>query len=411
MSIIRNLERALLLSSIVALSFTASAWAHSAVFSNFSVNEAKQLAQQNSKFLLIDFTASWCPPCQKMESTTWSDNAVQSWIKENAIAIQVDVDKEDKTASAFRVTGMPTLVLFTPQSGAREFGRQDGYLDASELLQWLEGAKSGKTANDLEKEMSNSGGTDVWQHWGQACQLQAAGKNAEAFEEYLWLWNNVRSEAEGMKELRIGAVPLEMRRICAVVPAAKSKVTELRAAAEKNNNRHDWILLNGILDDNASTLAWFDKAKLDATGRDTIKKNLQLLEPALFSAMRYSDAASYLYPDPMGRLSELYKQSQDMKKPRPDTEFAKDFDPFPSMVMLLYGAFIGANREADAQKIADECLRLDNSDGMKEALANMAKGMRQARTASQASIAAPANKAVPQSKATAPALQKTSATK
>lgn len=381
MSIIRNFGRTLLLFGAVSLSCTAAAWSHAEVFSEYSVAQAKQQAQKDGKFLIIDFTASWCPPCQKMESTTWVDQAVKSWIKENAIAVQVDVDKEEKIAGAFHVTGMPTIVLFTPQTGDKEFGRQDGYLSASEMMQWLEGAKSGKTAAQLEKEMESGGGADVWSHYANASQLEQAGKNAESFEEYVWLWDNIKSEADGMKELRIGIVPAELRRLSKLVPNAKSKLADMRDAAEKKNNRHDWILLNGILDDNASTLSWFDKAKMDATERDTIKKNTQVLEPALFSAMRWSDAANYLYPDPMGKLSELFKQAQDMKKPRPDTEFAKDFDPFPSMVMLLYGAYIGANREVEAQKIADECLRLDNSDGMREALANMAKGMRQARAA------------------------------
>lgn len=46
-----------------------------------------------------------------------------------------------------------------------------------------------------------------------------------------------------------------------------------------------------------------------------------------------------------------------------------------------YGAYLGAGREAEAQKIAAECLRLDDTAAMREALNNMAKGMHQARAA------------------------------
>jgi thiol:disulfide interchange protein len=116
----------LALSSLIALSCATGAWSHAEILSNYSLDQAKQHAQKDSKFLLVDFTASWCPPCQKMESTTWADSAVQAWIKENAIAVQIDVDKDSKSTSALKVEAVPTLVLFSPQSGSNEFGRQVG---------------------------------------------------------------------------------------------------------------------------------------------------------------------------------------------------------------------------------------------------------------------------------------------
>ncbi len=72
-------------------------------------------------------------------------------------------------------------------------------------------------------------------------------------------------------------------------------------------------------------------------------------------------------------------EAEAMKKPRPDTEIAEGLDPMPAMVLLVYGAYVGAGREAEAQKIADECCRLDDTPAMHQALQNMAKGMLQAR--------------------------------
>ncbi len=386
----KTLHKSLVL-AMLSTTFATSAWAHSDVFSDYSLTQAKQQAQKDGKLLLIDFTASWCPPCRKMESTTWADSSVQSWIKENAIAIQIDVDKDEKSASALKVEAMPTLVLFTPKSDSNEFGRQVGFMSSAELLQWLEGAKSGKSADKLEKEQASSGGEDVWAHMNKARELKSANKYAETLDEYVWLWNNIRTEDPNLGDLRTGLVAHEMKELIKVYPQAKTKIADLRITAEKADNRHDWILLNGILDENPTTLVWFDKVKTDPKNLAMIQKHTTLLEAVLFSNSRWADAAKYLYPDPMAKLSELHKQAEAMKKPKPDTEVSKDFDPLPSMVLLLYGAYVGAGRDAEAQKIADECIRLDNTEGMRTALGNMAKGMKTAREA-QAKVPAKAPK-------------------
>ncbi len=367
------------LSALIALSCATGARSEANIFSEYSLDQAKQQAQKDSKLLLIDFTASWCPPCKKMESTTWTDNAVQAWIKENAIAVQIDVDKDEKATSALHVEAMPTLVLFTPQSGSKEFGRQVGYMSAAELLRWLEGAKSGKTAREVEKQQAESSDESVWAHISKAREVQNAGKNEDALAEYVWLWSHIRSDDTNFADVRSSLLPFEIKRLCAVHPAAKLKFAEIRDAAEKAGNRRDWLLLDGVLDDNARTLAWFDKIKTDPKQRDEIKQHSKVLETVLFSKNRWADAVTYLYPDPMAKLKEIYKSAEDMKKPRPDTEVSKDFDPLPSMVLLLYGSYIGAGKEAEAKKIEDECLRLDDTPAMRTGLTNMAKGMRLAR--------------------------------
>lgn len=365
------------LSGVIALSCANGAWAHAQIFSEHSLAQAKEQAQKDKKLLLIDFTATWCPPCRKMEVSTWADSSVQNWIKENAIAIQIDVDKDGKSSQALNVQAMPTIVLFTPESGAKEFGRQVGFMDAGQLLDWLKAAQSGKTAEQVEKEQKLSGGEEVWTRIAKARQAQAAGKQAEALEEYIWLWNNIPEGNPNLGPVRKQMVPYELKRLCAAYPAGKAKITEMRDAAEKGGNRHDWIVMNSILDDNPSTLAWFDKAKADPAQLEIVCKNSDVLEPIVFSSMRYADAANIFYADPIARVNKYYKTAQDMRKPRPDTAFSKDFDPFPGMVMLMYGSYVGARRDADAKKIYDECLRLDDTPAMREGLDNMAKGIKQ----------------------------------
>ncbi|MBP9089514.1 thioredoxin family protein [bacterium] len=376
-----KLSLQLALSGLLAISSATAASAAAPIFSQYSYAQAKQKAEQDHRLLLIDFTASWCPPCKKMESSTWPDEALQAWVKENAIAIQIDVDEDKKTTSALNVSAMPTLVLFSTDGSTTEVGRQVGLVSPAELLRWLKEAKSGKSGEELEKAQVASDDGATWERISGARQLMMSQKNAEALEEYLWLWNNLKNDDQTFGELRLKMVPVEIKQLCASYPAAKTKMGELRDAAEKTDNRADWIILNGILDDNTRTLTWFDTAKSDPKKLETINKNSAQLEPVLFSNCRWADAAKYLYPQPLAKIAEYHKRAEDMKKPRPDTEVSKDFDPFPSMILLVYGAYIGANKEADAQKIADECLRLDDTPAMHSALENMAKSVRAAREA------------------------------
>lgn len=374
------LSCSLALSCTVAACSTA-ALASAEIFSKLTYEEAKQQAQKEEKLLLLDFTATWCPPCRKMESTTWVDESVQKFIKENAIAIQIDVDKDSKTSALLKIEAMPTIVLFAPKSGGKEFGRQVGYMSASELLRWLEGAKSGKTSKEIEKEVTSGSDSAIWERVSNARELETSGKKAEALEEYIWLWSNIKAEDPNLGSVRTGLVPMEIKKLCAVVPAAKANVSALRDAAESAGNRHDWIILNGILDENTRTIAWFDKAKSDPRQRDVILKNTASLQNVLYSNARYADVANVLYADPIKKVNEIWQNAQDLKKPRPDTEVSKSFDPFPSMVIMLYGAYVGAGKDEEAQKIEAECIRLSDTPDLRNALANMASGMKTARSA------------------------------
>lgn len=366
------------LCTMIVLSCATGAWAEASIFSDYSFAQAKEEAKKDSKILLIDFTASWCPPCQMMESTTWADSAVQEWIKENAIAIQIDVDKDEKTKSALHIEAMPSMVLFTPQS-PKEFGRHVGYMSPSEMLRWLKKVKTGKSSAVVEKEKTDADVGNIWERISKARQVQNAGQNAEALTEYVWLWSNVPTDDPGFPGIRDSMLPVEIKKLCSAHPPAKVKFAEIRDEAEKADNREDWLILNGILDDNARTLVWFDKIKTDPKHHETIKKHSEVLERVLFSKNRWADLVTFIYPDPLAKLHELHKRAEDMKKGNATTEVSKDFDPLPSMVLLLYGSYIGAGKESDAKKIEDECLRLDNTQAMRTGLTNMAKGMREAR--------------------------------
>merc|ERR1711907_35248 len=65
----------------------------------------KLLADNKDKLVLVDFTATWCPPCQRIAP-------VFAQIAADAILVKVDVDANAETAQACGISCMPTFQAF-----------------------------------------------------------------------------------------------------------------------------------------------------------------------------------------------------------------------------------------------------------------------------------------------------------
>jgi len=59
--------------------------------------------------VLVDFWASWCMPCKMIASTL---DQLSSEYKGKVVFAKLDVDQNKRTTEAYKVSGIPTLIMF-----------------------------------------------------------------------------------------------------------------------------------------------------------------------------------------------------------------------------------------------------------------------------------------------------------
>lgn len=109
-----------------------------ASFFTGSYQDLWQEAKRLKKPIILDFSASWCGPCKKMEQETYSDELIASVISLKYFAYKVDVGTVEglEISDKFNATQFPTT-LFLDYTG-KVLGRLKGFYPPEYFIKILE---------------------------------------------------------------------------------------------------------------------------------------------------------------------------------------------------------------------------------------------------------------------------------
>jgi tetratricopeptide (TPR) repeat protein len=135
------------------LCFLAAAAGAEVRWSDESYEQVLQRAQRENKYVFIDFYATWCGPCKRLDEVTYPDAKVGELLN-SMIAAKWDAEKAPwlATATQYKVHAYPTLLVLDPSG--KEVDRHLGFLEAAEFVATIDGFRHGVgTIADFENQL------------------------------------------------------------------------------------------------------------------------------------------------------------------------------------------------------------------------------------------------------------------
>ena len=102
-----------------------------------SYQAALEESEKTGKPILLDFSASWCPPCQVMKHEVWTDEEVGKVTNDHYVPFLVDVDLPENRhlSQKYQVSSIPNIVVIDPQG---QLLKRSGSMSASQTSKFLQ---------------------------------------------------------------------------------------------------------------------------------------------------------------------------------------------------------------------------------------------------------------------------------
>lgn len=103
------------------------------------IEAALREASQSGQPVLMQFTASWCSYCKRMEKGTWTDPALAERVSSSFVTVLVDADEHKDLLNDLEIRGLPTVLVVSPK--LEVIHRISGFQTAEAMMTHLDRAE------------------------------------------------------------------------------------------------------------------------------------------------------------------------------------------------------------------------------------------------------------------------------
>ncbi len=102
----------------------------------YSLEEAQRMALSTNRFIVVDFWASWCGPCKKMDVDAWAAPQVKELMNTGFVSLKINIDNERALAEKYGVKAIPFVMII--DANGKVVSSFDGYRNASGVIKEIE---------------------------------------------------------------------------------------------------------------------------------------------------------------------------------------------------------------------------------------------------------------------------------
>ena len=93
-------------------------------------------SEKTGKPILLDFSATWCPPCQVMKHEVWTNDEVGNLASDRYLPVLIDIVRPENRplAQQYQVSSIPDIVVVNSHG---QILKRGGFLSASQMVDFL----------------------------------------------------------------------------------------------------------------------------------------------------------------------------------------------------------------------------------------------------------------------------------